>query len=470
LLRGPHQRVTMERLELEYENLRAALRRAIAARDEQEALCLVNSLGWYWQLREHKADARTFSAAASALGPDPFAAPVEPAPPLHDRCTDAPPPMPPDQLQEARRGSWLIQMANYDDYEAWTSGAAQELMRGVVKAYRPGLPQVCRVPGFLWYYALLLTGSREQLDAAVDAAVRTCRELGYDWELAFLLQQRANILASHPGAGAEAGRDAEESLELFLRAGDAWGAGEALSSSGEARENRGEYEAAARDFREAKRYAEQLGARAQVTLLTARLAAVLMESGEWERAELMFREVIDEGRRAFTDAVPFARMHLTMLLGRTGRTDEARQQLEAVGEEFRSRVPGLFQGMLLSLLAWIDGLDGRYADALPKIRQALTFADDTLTAVVMPQLPIGQLNTAARILAALGGAERAWTAARLLGAYDTLLPPAHFKPSIERETREGAERDARAALGDTAYSTAYEEGGGLSLEEATALI
>jgi hypothetical protein len=41
---------------------------------------------------------------------------------------------------------------------------------------------------------------------------------------------------------------------------------------------------------------------------------------------------------------------------------------------------------------------------------------------------------------------------------------------MEVEVRDRAEKGARARLGDAAYEAAYAEGGGLSLEEATALI
>ena len=62
----------------EHENLRTALRHAVAARDEQEALCLVLSLSWYWQMRDLRVDARHWSARSMDLGPDPFAPPVAP--------------------------------------------------------------------------------------------------------------------------------------------------------------------------------------------------------------------------------------------------------------------------------------------------------------------------------------------------------------------------------------------------------
>ncbi|MFE1715480.1 hypothetical protein, partial [Streptomyces sp. NPDC058728] len=61
-------------------------------------------------------------------------------------------------------------------------------------------------------------------------------------------------------------------------------------------------------------------------------------------------------------------------------------------------------------------------------------------------------------------------AARLVGAYRRHLPPGHVPVTTERAEAALAEKLARAALGDAAYEAAYAEGGGLTLEEATALI
>ncbi len=80
LLRGAGQRAAIDLLQREYENLRTALRHAVAARDEQEVVCLVLSLAWYWQMRDLRADALHWADAAAALGPDPFA-PLRPGPP-----------------------------------------------------------------------------------------------------------------------------------------------------------------------------------------------------------------------------------------------------------------------------------------------------------------------------------------------------------------------------------------------------
>jgi hypothetical protein len=80
------------------------------------------------------------------------------------------------------------------------------------------------------------------------------------------------------------------------------------------------------------------------------------------------------------------------------------------------------------------------------------------------------LTVAAIALTGADGGRRARDAARALGAAARFLPPGHVPSCLERETRERAEAGTRAALGEEAYEAAYAQGGGLSPEEATALV
>ncbi|QKV95311.1 AfsR/SARP family transcriptional regulator [Streptomyces sp. NA02950] len=475
LLRGPAQRDWLDRLESEHENLRTALRRAVAARDEQEALCLVLSLGWFWNLRGHRADARHWATAAAELGPNPFALPVNPAPPLYAGCIDAPPPMTPELLDEARRGVRLFALANIEgDLQFMSNDTARRELEGIVVAYRAGLPQTCRIPGLLWFFAVIITGEFGLLREMADTTVRTCRELGYTWELGFTLQLRSKLLNERRSGYQGATRDADESLEIFLRLGDAWGAAEALSGRGEVREQAGDGAAAAEDYRAAIRCAQELGAHEQVVLLRSRLAGLYVEFGDEEEAaegERMLREVVDRGLQAGAEALSYARLHLAQRYGVTGRVAEARTQLTALHTEFEVRALNLFQGVAEGMLAWLDLLERRPGDALVRVRAALAKTADRMTDLVAPFIPVAQLLTGAEALGELGGAERADTAARLVGAYDGLRGSLHHRRnSTERASRERTEAAARAALGDTAYERAYGEGGGLTLEEAIALV
>lgn len=472
MLRGPDQVAAIARLEREYENLRTALRHALALRDEQEAICITLSLVWYWQMRDLRIEARNWCSEVMALAPDPFTEPVRPAAPLWERCTGAPPPMTGEVLAEARRGVHLAHLAHMDtELDNWQTPEAQHKLRLIGATYEPGMPQVCRPPGLLWVFAVMLTGDMERLRHVVDEAIRTCRaNPGFEWELASNLQLRANFLANRSDWAGDARRDADEALEIHRRLGDTWGIAEAHSARGEAREQAGAYEEAAADYEAAIGHAERLGARAHMAILTARLGGALLEAGEAERGERLLREVIDDTRGRHVEALPAARLFLTGWLCMTGRTVEAREHLRALREEFRIAHYVVFDAFILGAEGWLEVADGNDEQALVIIREAIRQAGDPLSVAMAPYMPSAYVTTGAVALAGLDGGRHARDAARCLGAADSWLPSEHHAGQVEREVRERAEARIRAALGDTAYDTAYAEGAGLSPEEAAALL
>ena len=473
LLRGPRQRAAIARLQLEYENLRTALRHAIAARDEHEALCLLHSLFWYWQLHDQRIETRTWCADVMALGPDPFTAPLSRAEPVWQRCTDTPPPYTGEVLAEAWRGVHLAHLACMDtELEVWQTPQAQARLRAVTEVYEPGLPQTCRAPGMFWFFAVMLTGGMDRLREILDAAVRTCRETpGYEWELAGSLAMRANLLANRAAWAGDATRDADEALEIFRRLGDDWGTADAFSGRAEARERKGDYLAAAADYEAAIERVGRLGARAQVAVLHARLGSVLIESGQTERGERLLRQVVADNEGLNNEAMAAARLFLTTWLLLSGRVPEAREQVRLVRSEFKISHFVVFDALILTQEAWVDALDDRHAEALDRLRNALRLAVDPLSEAITPHLTSLCLTVAAVALAGLDGGARALDAARCLGAADALLPPGHLQVGLERTSRDRSETRVRAALADErAYESAYAEGGALSRAEATALL
>ncbi|MFF9197011.1 BTAD domain-containing putative transcriptional regulator [Streptomyces sp. NPDC014779] len=472
-LRTGRQLAAITRFTAEYGNLRTALRRAVAARDEHEALVLVHALLWYWTMRDLRSDALHWAEAVAALGPDPFGPDAAPVVPIHERITAAPPPLDEDLLWEARRGVRLIELMNMDhETGRWTTPEGVERLRRINAVYPPGLPQTCRLPGSFTVFAVLLIAEPGSMGQALDAHVAACRAHGYEWELANALQLRANMLANRADLAGRAAADAEESLEIFVRLDDAWGAAEALSSRAEARERRLEFQGAAEDFERAIGYAERIGAQSQMALLRARYADMLMETGRREEAERILREVVDGEHGRGHEPMLAARIFLALLLGRTGRTEEARVHLKRLLEEFRSETFSVFEGFTLGSLGWVDVLDERYASAFDLARRAYHRALGGLSMMVAPQMPAVHLIVAAWALAGSGGPAAARTAAVLLGASEGLLPPGHLSPPMERRNRERAAELTLAALGgdEAAFRAAYAEGGGLSLEEAAALL
>ncbi|MGW0458480.1 AfsR/SARP family transcriptional regulator [Streptomyces tendae] len=473
LLRGPRQLAAIERLEREYENLRTALRHAVAERDEQEALCLALSLVWYWQMRDLRVEARNWFVEVMALGPDPFAEPGTPARPVWERCTSAPPPMTGEVLAEARRGVHLAHLACMDtELDAWQNPAAQRKLRIIAGTYEPGMPQTCSNPGLLWFYSVMLTGDMDRLREIMDATLRTCRATpGYEWELAGGLQMRAQMLANRTDWAGDAVRDADESLEIYDRLGDAWGMAEALSGRAEARERVGEYRLAAADYRAAAQHAERLGAHAQVDILDARLGSVLLEAGDTERGEQVLREVLDRtAGTGHNGAMPAARLFLAGHLGMTGRTAEAGEQLRLLREEFSIAHFVVFDAFILAAEAWLATLEDRHEECLTGIRKSLARAEDPLSAAIAPHMRSAYLTIGAMALARLDGGERAADGARCLGAAEAMLPPGHVSTGMERDARGRAVERVREALGGEAYDAAYAEGARLSPQEAVALV
>lgn len=422
-------------------------------------------------MHDLRTESRHWTEAAVPLGPDPFAPPFTPAAPVYERIVDTPPPYDGELLTEAWRAIHLVRLAARDQTNAtWDTPEVRALVEGVIATYRPGLPQTCRMPASLWIYPVMIMGDPGLLQRVIDATVHTARELGYRWELASALQLRANILANRADWAGDASRDAEESLALFRELGDDWGCAEALSARGEAREKRGRYALATQDYRAAIEHAERLGAKAQVTVLRVRMAGALSEDGQMEEAEAILTEVVASVQEFGNEAMPAARLFFAGVLGRTGRIDAARVQIQILRDEFAFGAYAIFDAFLLGMMAWLDNQEGRYEGALGCLRQALAAVEDPLARMVAPQMSAVYLMTSALSLAALGGPRRAHDAARLLGAYRAHLPLAHFPVTTEREDAARAEELARAELGDTAYEAAYAEGGGLTLEEAAALV
>ncbi|MGW6710331.1 ATP-binding protein, partial [Streptomyces sp. NPDC054956] len=471
LLRGHGQRAAADRLATEYENLRTALRKAVATRDVGEVLCLVHSLGWYWHMHDLQTESRHWAEAAAALGPDPFAPPFVPAEPVYERLVDSPPPYSGELLAEGWRAVHLVRLAARDQTNTtWDTPEVRALVDGVIATYRPGLPQTCRTPTTLWIYAVMIAGDPGLLKHVIDETVVTARALGYRWELASALQLRANVLANRADWAGDAARDAEESLDVFRELGDDWGCAEALSARAEAREKRGQYVLATEDYRAAIEHAERLGAKAQVTVLRVRMAGNLAENGQVEEAEEILSGIVSTVQRFGNEAMPAARMFLAGILGLTGRFDEAREQIRALREEFAFGAYAVFDVFLRATMAWLDNQQGEHEAALVLVRESATAVQEPLAKMVAPQLSAVYLLTAAVSLASLGGPRRSYDAVRLFAAYRAHLPPGHFPVTMERKDAARVEELTRAALGDSAYEAAYAEGGGLTLEEATALV
>lgn len=471
LLRGPHQMAAIATLRREYENLRGAMRRAVAARDEHEALVLVHSLTWYWQIHDQRGEAKTWAEDAVGLGPDPFAEPLRTAAPVWKRITESPPPLAGETLWEARRGVHLILLASLDSSPgSWQDPAVRARLSVVSRTYEPGLPQTCRSPGQIWIFSVLFLGQVERMHAVLDETVRTCRRTpGFQWELASCLQMRANLLANRPESAPAAADDAAESLALYQEIGDAWGIAEALSARAESHEGRGQYAQGAADYEAATLYTEELGAHAQTAALRVRQANALLESGETERGERMLREGLEASEGPVREAVQIARFFLVQWLGVTGRVAEAREQIALLKRELGVLAFPIFDVALVGSEAWLAIMDGQPERAVQMALRALSRCDDPLINAVVPELKAVVLLTAATGLVE-SDPSRAFDAALCMAAAVKAWPEGHLPGTAERAVLDRARQAVEAALPPERIEAATAEGGPLTIEEAAALL
>ncbi|WUH93840.1 winged helix-turn-helix domain-containing protein [Streptomyces sp. NBC_00433] len=480
LLRRRGQLAWFERLEVEHENLRAALRRAVDAGAEEDALLLVLGCNWFWEVRNYVSERRFWPKEVAGLGPDPFADPAEPEPiergPLED-----PPPLSREQLIEARRWVRVIQMsANDDDTEWWTKPAMVGIGRSLIAGYPPELPQSARFPGILRAYGAFFTGDFGRLQSLVDGTVAACRRYGRDWELAFVLQLRAKINNDVAEHMADSIVDIGESRRIFERLGDEWGMAETLSAEAEAASSAGDWEHAAECCLKGIELARKIGSPQHVPVLTVRLGDALVNAGRVEEGMRKLQEGVDDATRTGTDqegAGFFGRMLLAGALSHTGRPEEA---LELVEETMARGVaasgqPAFVIGMLKGLKGFLIGRLGEPEGGLALLHEGLTtLSSHPLAEVITPRLGILLAPGGIELLTLLaerggpGAERRARRAATVMNAHDRLRPSV-IPPGEKRELDDVRARLA-VLLGEDGYAAGYAEGDGLDLRETVALI
>ena len=80
--------------------------------------------------------------------------------------------------------------------------------------------------------------------------------------------------------------------------------------------------------------------------------------------------------------MPAARLFLAIRLGRSGRTDEAREQLTLLRDDFHAADFVLFAGFVIGVEGWLETMDGRYEEALPLMRLQADWATTPMSSTM----------------------------------------------------------------------------------------
>jgi predicted ATPase/DNA-binding SARP family transcriptional activator len=506
LLRSAAQLPWIRRLESELDNIRAALHRAVAAADEEEAGALVLEMGWFWWLRNFRREGAEWTdlvlrlgavldttgvSAGPGPGPRPGALsttegrrPPTPGPvPIGSRVAsgdallaalDAVDPVafflddpgrderhPLHSTRMRLRMLHLFMKLEVDRQDGWDDVPMREYIARVRSLFEKGGPNAARMPGIVWPLAAFFLGGSDDLRPAMDAAVANCRMYGGEWEIGVTLMFRTHILVDTPGGMHGVDDDLAELRVLSRRVGDRWMRAQVCSAAGEAAMARSRFDEAKDEYEEALRLAYEVGAYAETPFLMARLAEIAYREGEPPRALALLDEASAAAERY---GVPDTRAFVCLLRAQLALDDGevafTRELCEQAREESSRGTP---PPQFTAALNWVDALvtaaESGPERGLRKLFEALREAVDARCAEVVTA---GLVEVGAGFLADLGDHP---PATRLLAA-GTRWRGGHPRPARERADAERTEAAAIAALGPARYESERATGSAFTTDDA----
>ncbi|TDD80706.1 BTAD domain-containing putative transcriptional regulator [Actinomadura rubrisoli] len=346
-LYGPEQARWLRIFDVESANLRAALDTAVAARDADGALRLVDALAWYWFLRGRLTEALRSLDAALAL--------------------DGGPPVP-----RARAVTWRTGLAMLKGTALDWAARRDEALRLVDAAGDPGVRAWAR-----WFLTFAGSEVDDVAAAAVvlEEALAAFRASGDRWGEGAALAMRAMHGHAH-GDPAALERDAERAAALFAEIGDRWGRLQAIEWLGAHAELTADYDRAERLQRDGQRMAEELHLWPDVAGRMAWRGWIAHLRGDQAPARQMFgralRVAADQG---LAQVVTFAELGLGLVALREGRLDDAEERLGRMLDAVpRGEFPPLYLPLIQVGLGYAAEQRGDAAAALRLQRDALAVA------------------------------------------------------------------------------------------------
>jgi predicted ATPase/class 3 adenylate cyclase len=254
----------LDRLQVEHDNLRAALDHSIEARAGEAALRLAGALRRFWLIRGYWAEGRQYLETALTV-----------------TDTNGTP------RTRALAGAAILAQSQ-GDY-----GRAEVLSRERLTLQRAlgdkrGIADSLNSLGI----AMLERGDYRAARELLDESLAYGREVGDPQATASALINLANV-AEHEGDYETAGRLCEESLELFRTIGDRRGSAFALNLLGLVASDQGDYVAARTRFEAGLAMRQELGDKRGIAGSFLQLGTIARKRGDDELARAYYRESLD---------------------------------------------------------------------------------------------------------------------------------------------------------------------------------
>jgi predicted ATPase/DNA-binding SARP family transcriptional activator len=424
-------------VEADYDNLRAGLDRAVAARDLDTALRLATALGWYWWT-SHTIEGHQRLAGVLALA-------------------GGQPPTP--QLARALQALAMLEVALTP-----TAATVDAARRSQELFERFGDRQGAAFSKLLLALAELQRGGPGEEGARLaEEADATLGELGDPWGEAFAGFARFAFEAYHRGLPERAEETLQRALERFRALDDQWGLAQAQFNLGEFASARGDLARAEAAFAAALAAARDGGPLWVVLASLVRLGGLVALQGDDARAATLHAEAAALFRRT-GQRRGFA--HLYNELGGIARVRGDLERARQLHQEALAIVRELVGWSVPHTLAQLGCAEARLGDlddAEAHLREAAGLVLDAPQPATAAKVLVGHA------LVALGRG-RPERAALLLAAADATRDHAGVAPvGAERVEADLARRAAQDRLAPNASRSAQAAGRRLGAEQGLRL-
>jgi predicted ATPase/DNA-binding SARP family transcriptional activator len=423
----------LRRVAADYDNLRAALDRAVAAPDPDTALRLAGALGWYWWT-DRTIEGRQLLAGALALA-------------------DGQPPTP--QLARALQASAMLEVSLTP-----SAATAEAARRSRELCERFGDRSGAAFSKLLLAFAeLQRVGPSEDGARLVEEADATFAELGDPWGEAFAGRARFSFEAYHRGLSAEAEASGQRALAQFQALDDQWGLAQTHFSLAEIAKARGDLDGAEAAYEAALAAARESGPLWTVLASLGGLGGLLALRGDDARAAGVYAEAMAQFRRT-GQRRGFA--HLYNELGGAARVRGDLERARRLHAEALAIIRDLVGWSVPHTLVQLACAEARLGD-LDAAEAHLAEAAGLLLAVPQPATAAWALVGEA--LVALGR-DRPEEAARLLAAAEAIRERTGFAAvGAERHEAELVDAAVGARLDADALAEARASGRALAAED-----
>ena len=432
-LQGPDQIGWLNRLEMEHDNLRAALEWVKAEDGEPEAgLRLAGALHRFWAMRGHLSEGREW--LEGILGRSPGESPAR---------------------AKAIYGAGVLAF-DRGDY-----AGAERLCEQSLTLYRERGDKL----GVALSVDILARLRRDRGDyrraiTLLEDNLTLCRALNHTWLLARTLHILA-LTVRRQGDYERAKALLEESLTLWRRTGDKWGLARSLTSLGVLARLQGDYARAQALHEETMALSKELGDKRQLAEALLTLGTVAEDQGDFGRATALYEECLILSRESgykLQGAVSLMNLGIVRHYqgddaGAKELVEEAKALLVELGAKQQI-------GLCLMMLGTVAFVRGDAERAVAFYRESLTLYQALGDKRGMAEL----LECMASVGVTRKQAERA---ARLFGAAEALREATRAPlPMSDRPHYDRTLAALRGQLPEEAFAAAWAQGRAMALEDA----